>query len=1209
MILKIKTTVRSILVYCIRYVFLRPRLRRALSWGLKKVPTLHQRLLRIRNTGAVFIPPLKFPSTQFALFPVRSYFDTESYAGKKVAVLAPLAANGTSGGAERFYSGLVKALRDQGCEANCIHLTVDESSSGFESIQEGYQAFAALDLSTFDLVISTKAPTYVVTHPNHILYLVHTIRVFYDMFDDVFPQASKELHAQQEWIHKTDSQAFSRITKRFSIGAEVTKRLKHWNSVDAEVLHPPIDVDGLHDDGIGDYLFMPGRLHPWKRVDLAIKAVKYSKLPLRLLISGTGEAEQSLRELADGDTRIEFLGWIDDERLKTLYAGALAVPFVPLREDYGYVTLEAFASGKPVVTCSDSGEPTQFVEDGVTGFVCKPEPADICSAFEKLWSDRSLAKKLGLAGRERGAAIHWPQVASRLLAAGFGVPTPKRRKLHIAILDMQPIMPAVGGGRLRLLGLYHALGVDIEARYIGTYDWPGEQFRRHSLSPTLEEIDVPLSPSHHAAAAEAARKAGGKVVIDMLFGQQAHLSPEYLQETIDAVKWADVVVFSHPWVAPLISDDLLSDKTVVYDSQNVEKILRAQILEIDEPYQRSILEEVIHAERLVGDRADLILACSEEDALGFIREYAWQRAAIAVVPNGVFGDAVRPPTAKQKRIARKTLGIREDQRVGFFIGSDYAPNIEAVDIITQKIAPACPDVKFVIAGGVCSRVTSGKAKNVKLIGYVDDTQRLSWLQAADFAINPMCSGSGTNIKMFDFMAAGLPVISTEIGARGIVNSSTQGIRLADCQDIPAVISTVLKSPEVLHRASEENRLLVESQFSWEKISPDLGLRLRSAWIRKHGAKLLKTGGKAGQSRIAHLTTSGIKCGIAEYTKKIIEIYQRNGFHNLILGCDSAIENAVPPDSGADFQIAWYYDNKHWLDSRLQPDIIERLLKWRADRVLVQYHPGFFAPEVLFSFIQSCIKHGIPTAVITHNYTERCLNVFKALNQLGVTIFSHRETEVNEAKTQGVQLEFTPFGVDIQELQVIRDIAQRNLIDRPPTIITNGFLRKHKGIKILIKAMPKVLQDFPGIKLKIQCALYPSEDSRNELEACKKEIAANSLVDSVILDTRFLDKTEILTELSKADLAVLPYESSNEGGSASASDAFAVGLPLIVSTAEIFDAIRDVTVTAQPEPGDLAKAILDILHSGEKYRHLADASLGYARKNSWINVAGSFLAVI
>ena len=1199
----------------IRYVYLRPYLRNALSKVLKVFPRLHKRLFRIAiNTNSIDLYPENFSqidSTTKALneTQIRSQI-AGHFSGKKIAVLAPRATNNVSGGAERFYSGLTKSILQNGYDVDLITIEVDESS--FENIQKGYQDFENLDLAKYDLVISTKAPSYAANHPNHILYLVHTVRVFYDMFKDVFNDASDTIKSQQAWIHERDKRAFNSIKHRFSIGAEVSNRLNRWNGCDAEVLHPPLDVEGLYDAGIGDYFYLPGRLHAWKRVDLAIRSIKSSSLPMRLLISGSGEAEEELRTLADNDPRIEFLGRVSDITLKDLYAGALAVPFLPLREDYGYVTLEAFGSGKPVITCMDSGEPNAFVENGVSGLVCEPTVESVKEAMETLWLDRDLAASMGRAGKERVSGITWSSVTGRLLKAGFpDTPVSKQRqdKLKVAILDMQPIVPAVGGGRIRLLGLYHALGHNIEARYVGTYDWPGEQYRCHQVAPGLQEVDIPLSDEHHNAAADSARQAGGKVVIDMLFSKQGHLSPAYVDEVNQTIRWADVVVFSHPWVAPLVSEQLLEGKMVVYDSQNVEGRLRAQILDQFDPFQNSVLEQVIRDERLTGDRSDLVLACSEGDAEGFVHDYNWNKNNIIIVPNGVFCESIESPTLRQKKDARNRLGVSAQiSDVAFFIGSNYGPNIEAGNIIVREIAPKCPQVQFVIAGGVCDQLDATNVSNVKLVGFVDDSQRLFWLHAADFAINPMCSGSGTNIKMFDFMAASLPIVTTPIGARGIVDTSTAGIILAECDDMPEAIHLLLASKQSQKAAGIENRCLVEKSFSWEKISPRLGKLLQCNWMRLKGRHLLLAGGDNYTNRIAHLTTLGMKCGIGEYTKKIIDTYHSYGIKNFVLSCQSALESAVSYHNADQFNMGWYYDNKQWVGSYINSNAIEMAYEWGAQGMLVQYHPGFYSSNILLEFVRGCVAKGIPTAVVVHNYNGCNPVAFAELCQLGVSIFSHREEEVREAEKQGVELLILPTGVDTKLPMKRRDISMRDFIVEPPIIITNGFLRKHKGVRTLIGAMPQVLQSFPRAKLLVQCALYPSPDSDDEFQACIHMVNELRLEKFVVFDTKFLDKIEVLNILAKADIAVLPYDKSNEGGSASATDAFAVGLPLIVSDSDIFNEIRHVTATVEANAESVAKAVVEILSSKEKYRALAVASCEFAEMNSWEYVAGNFLTV-
>ena len=76
------------------------------------------------------------------------------------------------------------------------------------------------------------------------------------------------------------------------------------------------------------------------------------------------ELISKLREFAGDDPRIELLGFVNDDEVSSLYADALAVPYVPLDEDYGLVTFEAMACGKPVITTHDAGGPLEFVVDG-----------------------------------------------------------------------------------------------------------------------------------------------------------------------------------------------------------------------------------------------------------------------------------------------------------------------------------------------------------------------------------------------------------------------------------------------------------------------------------------------------------------------------------------------------------------------------------------------------------------------------------------------------------------------------------------------------------------------------------------------------------------------------------------------------------------------------------------------------------------------------
>jgi glycosyltransferase involved in cell wall biosynthesis len=92
------------------------------------------------------------------------------------------------------------------------------------------------------------------------------------------------------------------------------------------------------------------------------------------------------------------------------------VAYPPYDEDFGYVTLEAFLARKPVITCTDSGGPNEFVRDGENGFVCEPDAEALAAAMNRLASDRRRASAFGDAGHAVASAITWDGVIERLLS-------------------------------------------------------------------------------------------------------------------------------------------------------------------------------------------------------------------------------------------------------------------------------------------------------------------------------------------------------------------------------------------------------------------------------------------------------------------------------------------------------------------------------------------------------------------------------------------------------------------------------------------------------------------------------------------------------------------------------------------------------------------------------------------------------------------------
>jgi len=284
----------------------------------------------------------------------------------------------------------------------------------------------AADGAAVDHVISLRYPAFAVRHPRHTCWLNHTMREYYDRWPAFSASLSwknriKE-SGRRSLIHAADRRFLTRPgMRRFGISATVQARMAAAE-IPFDVLHPPAPRRPYRCDGYGDYLFAVSRLTPLKRFDLLLEALAQPAAHgIRAVIAGEGEAlpqllEQRRRLGLDG--RVEFVGRLDDAQLVDHLARCRAVAFVPLDEDYGFVTVEAFAAVKPVVTCRDSGGPTELVDDGVSGLVCEPTPAAVAAGLRRLMDDRAAAERLGRAGAARAATLTWPATVARLLGTG-----------------------------------------------------------------------------------------------------------------------------------------------------------------------------------------------------------------------------------------------------------------------------------------------------------------------------------------------------------------------------------------------------------------------------------------------------------------------------------------------------------------------------------------------------------------------------------------------------------------------------------------------------------------------------------------------------------------------------------------------------------------------------------------------------------------------
>jgi len=332
------------------------------------------------------------------------------------------------GGAEVLAESLRDELKMRGHEVDII--TIPFKWYPAETIVDSIIMARMIDVGEvngekIDRVIALKFPIYYTNHENKILWLCHQHLQAYELWntDHGDLQTMKNGNEVRRLIIECDSKFIPKARKVFTISQTVMDRLEKFNSIRATTLYPPPKNLELFKSGLAeDYIFYPSRIDPIKRQILLVQALKYCKTPVRVIIAGSGD-KNTINEISatakiDGtSSRLEMRGYISEEEKIELYSRSLGVYFGPYQEDYGYVTLEAFFSEKPVITHPDSGGPTEFVNEN-TGFVVNPDPKSIAYAMDQLYENRTLAQRLGENGFElmKKFNINWDYVVEQLLS-------------------------------------------------------------------------------------------------------------------------------------------------------------------------------------------------------------------------------------------------------------------------------------------------------------------------------------------------------------------------------------------------------------------------------------------------------------------------------------------------------------------------------------------------------------------------------------------------------------------------------------------------------------------------------------------------------------------------------------------------------------------------------------------------------------------------
>lgn len=331
------------------------------------------------------------------------------------------------GGAELLADAVDYKLKAAGYKSDLIKIPFCWNPA--ERVLESYLTYRTLDFSAYDKIIAFKFPAYTIEHANKTIWLFHQFRQAYDLWGTPYQGIPNDRNGfvLRNAIIQADNNLIPKA-KAIYCNSEITRdRLLKFNKISADILYPPLlNEEMFHCSSYENYIFCPSRINRAKRQYLLVESMRFVTSSVKLILAGLPETDAELFELNKiiskyslHDKVTILNGFISEGRKIELMSKALGAVYIPYDEDsYGYVTLEALYSRKPVITCNDSGGILRLVKDQETGIVTEPEAQSIASAMDTLFLQKTQAINMGNNGFEllEKLDINWDNVLRRLIA-------------------------------------------------------------------------------------------------------------------------------------------------------------------------------------------------------------------------------------------------------------------------------------------------------------------------------------------------------------------------------------------------------------------------------------------------------------------------------------------------------------------------------------------------------------------------------------------------------------------------------------------------------------------------------------------------------------------------------------------------------------------------------------------------------------------------
>lgn len=390
------------------------------------------------------------------------------------------------------------------------------------------------------------------------------------------------------------------------------------------------------------------------------------------------------------------------------------------------------------------------------------------------------------------------------------------KKIKIVVTDTAILYPPKWGGPKRIWNLFSNFSKELfDIDYVGLdLSSIGSSYKVKKIAPNFREFLIGLPKF-----SKIWNFFESVFLNDLELPLFSYLMPHTVKEFNYIFKnlKKDIIICSHPWSGMCVEKN--DSELFIYDAHNCEYNLMKQL--VGESFLGKIISRrVRNIEEQVCEKSDIILVCSEEDKKIFKKFYGINDNKFKVVSNGtIIGDSF---SGQNKKYAKRLLQLNQKPMV-LFIGSYYKPNVEAATFIVEELADKLKDLNFVIGGSVKNHFNKRKlSSNVKLfpeVGYRCDEEEVKLLlKASDVAVNPIISGSGTSIKLLDYLSSGIPTVTTLIGKRGYSFENKEEVYVVALDNFPKAIREILENRKLYNKLSKLGRKAVANNYNWKKIS-------------------------------------------------------------------------------------------------------------------------------------------------------------------------------------------------------------------------------------------------------------------------------------------------------------------------------------------------------------------------------------------------------